>query len=131
MGTGRFNRTAESYPSLISRVDSVHESTGLSLELLVDQVGYRQYRLFYHNADRKMMMMSWEQDEKLWADAGRVSQGTDHGMALASAYHEGKDISVVSPRGSRNIEVARLPQDDLWQLGKASPAAEYPPQGHH
>ncbi|EEU36979.1 uncharacterized protein NECHADRAFT_52084 [Fusarium vanettenii 77-13-4] len=117
METGRFNRTAESYPSLIARVGSVHERTGLSVELLVDQVGYRQYRLFYHNADRQIMMMSWEQDAKLWTDTGRVSQDTDHGMALASVYHEGKDISVVAPRGSGDIEVARLPQDDLWQLG--------------
>ncbi|KAI8712544.1 hypothetical protein NCS52_01352800 [Fusarium sp. LHS14.1] len=116
METGRLNRTSESYPSLIARVDSVHERTGLSVELLVDQVGYRQYRLFYHNTDRQIMMMSWEQDEKLWTDAGRVSQDTDHGMALASAYQEGKDISVVSPRGSSDIEVARLPQDDLWKL---------------
>ncbi|RSL66557.1 hypothetical protein CEP54_003645 [Fusarium duplospermum] len=116
METGRFNRTAESYPSLIARVDSVHERTGLSVELLADQVGYRQYRLFYHNSDRQIMMMSWEQGEKLWVDAGRVSPDTSLGIALASTYHEGKAIPVVSPRGSGDIEVARLPRDDVWQL---------------
>ncbi|RMJ20291.1 hypothetical protein CDV36_000088 [Fusarium kuroshium] len=116
METGRFNRTAESYPSLIARVDSVHERTGLSVELLADQVGYRKYRLFYHNADRQIMMMSWEQGEKLWVDAGRVSPDTSLGIALASAYHEGQAISVVSPQGSKDIEVARLPRDDVWQL---------------
>lgn len=131
METGRFKRTGESYPSLIARVDSVHERTGLSVELLVDQFGYRQYRLFYHNADRQIMMISYEQNAKLWTDAGRVSQDTSHGMALASAYHEGKDISVVSPKGSRDIEVARLPQGGLWKLGKSPLTTGYPLQTRH
>lgn len=55
------------------------------------------------------MMISWEQDAKLWTDAGSVSPDTSLGIALTLAYHEGKDISVVSPRGSRDIEVACLP----------------------
>ena len=77
------------------------------------------------------MMMSWEQDAKLWTDTGRVSPDTGLGMALALAYYEGKDISVVSSRGSRDIEVARLPQDDMWQIGKAYLTTKYPAQTCH
>lgn len=77
------------------------------------------------------MMMSWEQDAKLWTDVGRVSPDAGLRMALALAYHKRKDISVVSSRGSRDIEVARLPQDEMWQIGKAYLTTKYPAQTYH
>ncbi|KAJ4317340.1 hypothetical protein N0V84_007397 [Fusarium piperis] len=116
MKTGQFNRTGEWYPSSDAGVDSVHNETGLSVQNLGDKDGYR---LFYHNKHRQVMMLSYKRDPG-WTDGGPVSQETGRGVALASAYRENKYISVVSPRFSSDFEVARLEEENLWQLGKAS-----------
>ncbi|KAJ3548056.1 hypothetical protein NM208_g1186 [Fusarium decemcellulare] len=113
MSSGQFVRTGESYPSRLARVDSVHEKSGLSVQLLGEEDGYR---LFYHNADMQVMMISLKPDTKIWVDSGTVSPDTSLGLALQSTYRPDQDISVAFPRGSRDVEVARLAKDNLWQL---------------
>ncbi|UPL02464.1 hypothetical protein LCI18_013398 [Fusarium solani-melongenae] len=112
MKTGQFNCTGEWSPSVDAGVDSVHNETGLSVQNLGQEDGYR---LFYHNRHRQVMMLSYNSDAG-WTDGGPVSQATGRGIALASAYRENKYISVVSPRFPLDIEVALLEEDNLWQL---------------
>ncbi|KAM5359609.1 hypothetical protein ACJZ2D_014330 [Fusarium nematophilum] len=95
-----------------AEVDSIHNETGLSVRLLGEEEGYR---LFYHNEDRQVMMLSYTRKTD-WIDGGFVSQDTAIGTALASAHHGNGNVSVAFPRVSKDIEVPQLWKTNEWSL---------------
>ncbi|KAH6895986.1 hypothetical protein B0T10DRAFT_558150 [Thelonectria olida] len=99
MKTGHLVFKGKSSISSIARVDSVHEETGLSVELIGINPNAGCYRLFCHDAERHVMSISYT-DARKWFDSGVVSQ----------------DPSRVFARGSSDIEIARRVEDDPWQL---------------
>lgn len=117
MTTGKFNRQGEYLISNTAKIKSIHNETGLAVELLGAEDGYR---VFYHNEEGHVMMMSYN-TESDWRSAGIVSQDPKAGMVLSSAHLSRDNISVVFAQGEENIEVARLADDRKWYLGKFSP----------
>ncbi|KAF4341877.1 hypothetical protein FBEOM_4194 [Fusarium beomiforme] len=114
MKTGKFERNGEWIISETAGVESIHNETGLSVVNLGAEGGYR---LFYHNEERHLMMM-WFTGPDNWNDGGAVSQDTAGGMAIGSAVYDKENITVVSPRGTEDIEVSGLQKTGLWSLDR-------------
>jgi hypothetical protein len=114
MTTGELMRKDEYQISETAEVDSIHSESGLSVELLGANDGYR---VFYHNENRQVMMMSYTTVTN-WIDGGAVSQDTATGMALGSTHYDKENITVAFPRGSDDIETSRLEKSGTWKLGK-------------
>ncbi|RSL74574.1 hypothetical protein CEP53_000184 [Fusarium sp. AF-6] len=112
MTTGKLTYINNWAISETAEVKSVNNETGLSVQLLAADEGYR---LFYHNEDGDVMMLRYIPKTTTWVDDGAISQDQLAGMALASA-HYGKNISVAFPQGESNIEVSRLSNADEWNL---------------
>ncbi|KAF4454441.1 hypothetical protein F53441_3068 [Fusarium austroafricanum] len=112
MKTGKLMRNGEWLISETADVDSVHNETGLSVVLLGAKDGYR---VFYHNEDRQVMMMTYN-DETNWLDGGAVSQDFADGIAIGSANYDKDNITVAFPRGLKDIEISRLQKTDTWKL---------------
>ncbi|KAF5012588.1 hypothetical protein FDECE_1355 [Fusarium decemcellulare] len=112
MESGKFIRKGEYPISETAQVDSVHQETGLSVSLLGSTDGYR---VFYHNEDRQLMMMSYTADTN-WIDGGAVSLDKGAGPAIGSGFYGKMNISAVMPRGQDNMEVTRFGGDDKWHL---------------
>lgn len=116
MTTGKFNRQGEYLISQTAKLDSIHNKTGLAVELLGAEDGYR---VFYHNNESQVMMMSYNTVAD-WKSAGIVSQDPQAGMVLSSAHYGNQNISVIFAQGDENVEVAQLADDRKWRLGKQS-----------
>ncbi|KAI8651990.1 hypothetical protein NCS56_01415600 [Fusarium sp. Ph1] len=112
MTTGKLTYIDNWAISETAEVKSVNNETGLSVQLLGGEEGYR---LFYHNKDGDVMMLRCMPKTTAWVDDGVFSQDQLAGMALASA-HDGKNISVAFPQGQSNIEVSRFSNADEWHL---------------
>ncbi|KAJ3459125.1 hypothetical protein MRS44_015198 [Fusarium solani] len=112
MTTGKLTYIDNWAISETAEVKSVNNETGLSVQLLGGEEGYR---LFYHNKDGDVMMLRHMPKTTTWVDDGAISQDQLAGMALASA-HYGKNISVAFPQGQSNIEVSRFSNADEWHL---------------
>lgn len=113
MTTGKLVRKDEYQISETAEVDSIHSESGLSVELLGANDGYR---VFYHNENRQVMMMSYTTVTN-WIDGGAVSQDTATGMALGSTHYDKENITVAFPKGSDDIETSRLEKSGTWKLG--------------
>lgn len=114
MTTGKFNRQGEYLISKTAALDSIHDKTGLAVELLGEADGYR---VFYHNNESQVMMMSYNTVMD-WKSAGTVSQDPQAGMVLSSAHYGKQNISVIFAQGDEDVEVAQLADDRKWHLGK-------------
>ncbi|KAG5663425.1 hypothetical protein KAF25_001361 [Fusarium avenaceum] len=112
MTTGKLVRKDEYQISETAEVDSIHSESGLSVELLGANDGYR---VFYHNENRQVMMMSYTTVTN-WIDGGAVSQDTATGMALGSTHYDKENITVAFPKGSDDIETSRLEKSGTWKL---------------
>ncbi|CEI63823.1 hypothetical protein FVEN_g9130 [Fusarium venenatum] len=117
MDTGKLNKVGEYTISLTAEVDSVHAESGLAVDLLGggEDDGYR---VFYHNADKQIMMMSYT-DNTNWIDGGIVSQDTAEGIAIGTVWYDeknSKNMTVAFPKGSDNIETSRLHSTGKWKL---------------
>lgn len=118
MTTGKLNRIGEYTISLTAEIDSVHSESGLAVDLLGggDEGGYR---VFYHNEERQMKMMSYTDDTN-WIDGGTVSQDSADGIAIGTVYFDKKNMTVAFPKGTDNVETTRLMKSGKWKLGMHS-----------
>ncbi|KAH6949182.1 hypothetical protein DER45DRAFT_513460 [Fusarium avenaceum] len=114
MTTGKLNRIGEYTISLTAEIDSVHSESGLAVDLLGggDEGGYR---VFYHNEERQMKMMSYTDDTN-WIDGGTVSQDSADGTAIGTVYFDKKNMTVAFPKGTDNVETTRLMKSGKWKL---------------
>ncbi|RFU80027.1 hypothetical protein TARUN_2145 [Trichoderma arundinaceum] len=110
--TGALVQQGEYNISHTAQVKSVHNNTGLAVELLGSTAGYR---VFYHDAEGQVNEMSYTQKTD-WDYYGTVSQDPASGFALASAHSAANNISVVFPKSAKDIEVSRLNQDGKWHI---------------
>jgi hypothetical protein len=114
MKTGKLNRVGEYTISLTAEVDSVHNNSGIAVDLLGggEDGGYR---VFYHNEDRQIKMLSYTDDTN-WIDGGTVSQDSADGMAIGTVFYDKKNMTVAFPKGEENIEMTRLKKTGNWTL---------------
>jgi hypothetical protein len=117
MEKGKLNKVGEYTISLTAEVESVHTESGLAVDLLGggEDDGYR---VFYHNADKQIMMMSYT-DNTNWIDGGTVSQDTAEGIAIGTVWYDdknAKNMTVAFPKGTDNIETSRIQKSGKWKL---------------
>jgi len=118
METGKLNRVGEYTISLTAEIDSVHSESGIAVDLLgAGEDG--GYRVFYHNEDRQIKMMSYTDDTN-WIDGGTVSQDYADGTAIGTAFYDKKNMTVAFPKGEENIETSRLKKTGNWTLSMNS-----------
>ncbi|TQN73226.1 hypothetical protein CSHISOI_02230 [Colletotrichum shisoi] len=111
--TGHYNTSGEYMISKTAGVESIHNETGLAVELLSSKDGYR---LFFHDEAKTVNVMSYTTTIGEWQLQGTISQDPVGGMALASTHSGQMNISVVFPKDAENIEVSRLFKDETWRL---------------
>ncbi|KAF4991840.1 hypothetical protein FGRMN_7558 [Fusarium graminum] len=114
MTTGKLKLNGEYTISLTAEIESVHKESGLAVDLLGggDDGGYR---VFYHNEDRQIKMLSYTDDTN-WIDGGTVSQDTAEGMAIGTVWYGDKNMTVAYPKGTDNVETTRLQKTGNWSL---------------
>lgn len=113
MKTGKLVRSGEYRISETAEIASIHSNSGLAVDLLGADNGYR---VFYHNEDRNVMVLRYTQTTD-WADGGYVSQGIAAGMAIGSAHIDKENMTVAFPRGENDIWTSRLEKSGRWRLG--------------
>jgi hypothetical protein len=113
MKTGKLVRNGEYRISETAEVDSIRNESGLAVDLLGADNGYR---VFYHNKYNNVMMLHYTQYTD-WTDGGFVSQDNATGMALGSAHIDKENITVAFPKDSDDIEISRLEKAGQWRLG--------------
>ncbi|KAH7179018.1 uncharacterized protein B0J16DRAFT_374140 [Fusarium flagelliforme] len=114
MKTGKLNRVGEYTISLTAEIDSVHSQSGIAVDLLgAGEDG--GYRVFYHNEDRQIKMLSYTDDTN-WIDGGTVSQDTADGTAIGTAFYDKKNMTVAFPKGEESVETSRLQKTGNWTL---------------
>jgi hypothetical protein len=118
MTTGKLNRVGEYTISLTAEIDSIHSESGLAVDLLGNGED-DGYRIFYHNEERQIKMLSYTGDTD-WIDAGAVSQDTADGIAIGTVFFDKKNITVAFPKGTDNVETTRLLKTGNWTLGMHS-----------
>ncbi|CAG2001901.1 unnamed protein product [Fusarium graminearum] len=117
MKSGTLSKVGEYTISLTAEVDSVHKESGLAVDLLGggEDDGYR---VFYHNADKQIMMLTYT-DNTNWIDGGIVSQDTAEGIAIGTVWYDdknAKNMTVAFPKGKDNIETSRSQKSGKWKL---------------
>ncbi|GKT50776.1 uncharacterized protein ColSpa_10957 [Colletotrichum spaethianum] len=110
--TGHYNIKGEYLISSTASVESIHSETGLAVELLGAEDGYR---VFFHDEDKKVNVMSYTTKTD-WQLQGAISQDPVGGMALTSVHSGQSNISVVYPKDSENFEISRFFKDETWHL---------------
>lgn len=91
---------------------SIHNETGLAVELLGSTAGYR---VFYHDTDSQVQMLFYTQKTN-WDYGGIVSQDPVSSFALGTAHSSTDNITVAVPKSSSNIEVSRFNADKTWHI---------------
>ncbi|KAH7191893.1 uncharacterized protein B0J16DRAFT_353504 [Fusarium flagelliforme] len=112
MKTGKLVRSGEYRISETAEIDSIHNNSGLAVDLLGADNGYR---VFYHDEERNVMVLRYTQTTD-WADGGYVSQGIAAGMAIGSAHIDKENMTVAFPRGENDIWTSRLEKSGRWRL---------------
>ncbi|KAF9871541.1 hypothetical protein CkaCkLH20_10952 [Colletotrichum karsti] len=110
--TGRYTAKGEYVISTTAHVESIHPETGLAVELLGAEEGYR---LFFHDEDKRVNVLAYTTKTD-WQLRGRISQDEVASMALSSVHSGQSNVSVVFPKDSENLEISRYFKDDTWRL---------------
>lgn len=114
MKTGKFIRGGEYRVSEAAEVDSIHNRSGLAVDLLGADNGYR---VFYQSEQKNVMLLHYTTATE-WTDGGTVSQDNATEIAIGSAHIDKENITVAFPRGSDDIEISRLEKAGQWRLGR-------------
>ncbi|TDZ15050.1 hypothetical protein Cob_v012032 [Colletotrichum orbiculare MAFF 240422] len=112
MVTGRYLTKGEYLISQTAGVNSIHAETGLSVELLGEENGYR---VFFHDSEKRVNVLSYTTSTD-WLHLGRISQDEVASMALTSVHSGKKNMTVVFPKDKDNLEISRYFKDDTWRL---------------
>ncbi|TDZ34071.1 hypothetical protein CTRI78_v011640 [Colletotrichum trifolii] len=112
MITGRYLTKGEYLISQTAGVNSIHAETGLSVELLGEENGYR---VFFHDSEKRVNVLSYTTSTD-WLHLGRISQDEVASMALTSVHSGKKNMTVVFPKDKDNLEISRYFKDDTWRL---------------
>ncbi|OHE96623.1 hypothetical protein CORC01_08080 [Colletotrichum orchidophilum] len=115
-GTGHYAIKGEYVISATAGVESIHNETGLAVELLGAEDGYR---VFFHVEAKTVNVMSYTTKTD-WQLQGVISQDPVGGMALTSVHSGQLNMSVVFPKDSENVEISRFFKDETWHLGDAN-----------
>jgi uncharacterized protein (DUF1501 family) len=112
MTTGKF--VTEGSYDISKNAPSVHSKTGLAAVVLGSKTGYRVY---YHNANQSISEIGYTTADN-WNYNGIISQDTQSSFAIHAAFSGKNNISVVTPRDSKNIEVTRYNSDSSWHISE-------------
>lgn len=93
---------------------SIHENTGLAVELLGSTAGYR---VFYHDNNAQVQELFYTQKTN-WNYGGIVSQDPVASFALGTGHSSTDNITVVFPKSDKDIEVSRFNSDKSWHICK-------------
>lgn len=113
MQTGRYTVKGEFEISDTARINSIHNQTGLAVELLGAENGYR---VFFHDEHKRVSAMSYTTKTD-WELTGRISQEEVPTMVLSSVHSGLMNMSVVFPKDAQNLEISRYFKDNTWRLG--------------
>lgn len=101
-------------------------STGLAAVVLGEHAGYR---VFYKDVSNRLRCLGYVPNGP-WGDWGAVSNDETDAVAIAAAFTEWDNMTVVTPKGKGNMEVSQFHKDGLWHIRKlatARPARAPPP----
>ncbi len=116
--TGVYKQVESKVISDRSGTPAVHPQTGLSVTLLGEQEGYR---VFFRDRSKALQSLKFTQAES-WSYGGPVSANTNRsGMAIHSMFSGVRNVTVITPRDSRNMEVSRLNIDGTWHICMSNP----------
>lgn len=110
--SGTFIQQGEYTISDTANVTDIHPNTGLSVELLGSTAGYRVY---YHDKDSQVHQLSYTTNTD-WNYYGAVSQDPTFSQALASLHSGTNNITVISPKNDKDVEVSRYNTDGTWHI---------------
>ncbi|KAK2030259.1 hypothetical protein LX32DRAFT_662644 [Colletotrichum zoysiae] len=110
--SGHYVLKGEYTVSATAGVESIHNETGLSVELLGAEDGYR---VFFHDENKRVNVLSYTTKTD-WQLKDPVSQDPVGGMALTSAHSGQLNMSVVYAKDAENFETARFFKDATWRL---------------
>lgn len=110
--SGTFIQSGEFTISDTAKVTDIHPNTGLSVELLGSTAGYRVY---YHDKDSQVHQLSYTTKTD-WNYYGAVSQDPTFSQALASLHSGTNNITVISPKNDKDVEVSRYNTDGTWHI---------------
>ncbi|UKZ84310.1 uncharacterized protein TrAFT101_000222 [Trichoderma asperellum] len=102
---------------------SIHENTGLAVELLGSTAGYR---VFYHDNNSQVQELFYTQKTN-WNYGGIVSQDPVASFALGTAHSSTDNITVAFPRSDKDIEVSRFNSDKTWHISTFPESLENSP----
>ncbi|KAJ0317645.1 hypothetical protein COL5a_011010 [Colletotrichum fioriniae] len=114
--TGHYAIKGEYVISATAGLESIHNQTGLAVELLGADDGYR---VFFHDEAKTVNVLSYTTKTD-WQLQGPISQDPVGGMALTSVHSGQLNMSVVFPKDSENVEISRFFKDEMWRLAFAS-----------
>ncbi|KAK1655982.1 hypothetical protein BDP81DRAFT_388838 [Colletotrichum phormii] len=110
--TGHYAIKGEYVISTTAGLESIHNQTGLAVELLGAENGYR---VFFHDEAKTVNVLSYTTRTD-WQLKGAISQDPVGGMALTSVHSGQLNMSVVFPKDSENVEISRFFKDETWHL---------------
>ncbi|KAF6838927.1 hypothetical protein CPLU01_02197 [Colletotrichum plurivorum] len=112
METGLYTVKGEFDISATAKLTSIHPETGLAVELLGADNGYR---LFFHDENKRVSALSYTTKTD-WELVGRISQEEVPTMVLSSLHSGQMNMSVVFPKDAQNLEISRYYKDNTWRL---------------
>ena len=90
-------------------------TTTLSAVVLGATAGYR---VFYRDTANHLHWIGYTPGASGWNDLGSLSNDDIQTGAIASAFTEGKNLTVVTPKNKENMEVVRLNDDKSWHISE-------------
>ncbi|KAL0937745.1 uncharacterized protein CTRU02_207476 [Colletotrichum truncatum] len=112
MNTGFYATKGEYVISSTAGVQSIHPQTGLTVELLGAENGYR---VFFHDEKKRVNVLSYTTKTD-WQLQGQISQEVVPTMALSSVHSGVANVSVIFPKDSETLEISRYYKDDSWRI---------------
>ncbi|KAK8000089.1 hypothetical protein PG990_012689 [Apiospora arundinis] len=74
------------------------------------------YRVFYRDTANHLHWIGYLPGASGWNDYGSVSNDEIKTNAIGSAFTEGNNITVITPKNNENMEVSRLNDDKSWHI---------------
>ncbi|KXJ93354.1 hypothetical protein Micbo1qcDRAFT_194562 [Microdochium bolleyi] len=92
---------------------SVHGDTGLASVILGRNAGFR---IYYQDEDNSTCALSYSVIQGNWKYEGVISHDGAQGSAFSAAWTTPEKIHIARSRGAETIEVARLHNNETWNL---------------